>query len=65
MPNDPSLKGLKVMIIPPVAGSKVYKYVAAASQDPAAAKAELGAVKKKFPEAFLVKIDGDSVTRVK
>jgi N-acetylmuramoyl-L-alanine amidase len=65
MPNDPSLKGLKVMIIPPAAGSKVYKYVAAASQDPAAAKAELGAVKKKFPEAFLVKIDGDSVTRVK
>ena len=62
--NDSALKGLEVMIVPPAAGSRIYKYVAAASDDPAAAKAKLSAVRKKFPEAFLVKVEGSSVTRI-
>lgn len=63
--NDPALKGLKVEIVPPSDGGKVYKYVAAWSDDLSEAKAQVAAVKKKFPDAFLVKVEGSVVSRVK
>lgn len=63
--NDPALKGLKVEIVPPVDGGKVYKYVAAWSEDLSTAKAQVAAVRKKFPDAFLVKVEGNVVSRVK
>ena len=63
--NDPALKGLKVEIVPPVDGGKIYKYVAAWSDDLSAAKAQVAAVRKKFPDAFLVKVEGNVVSRVK
>ena len=63
--NDPALKGLKVEIVPPADGGKVYKYVAAWSDDLSEAKAQVAAVKKKFPDAFLVKVEGSVVSRVK
>jgi N-acetylmuramoyl-L-alanine amidase len=63
--NDPAHKGLKVEIVPPTDGGKVYKYVAAWSDDLSEAKAQVAAVKKKFPDAFLVKVEGSVVSRVK
>lgn len=63
--GDPALKGLSVEVIPPAAGGKVYKYVAAWSDDLQEARQQLQAVRKKFPDAFLVKVDGNEVSRVK
>lgn len=63
--NDPALKGLAVQIVPPVAGGKVYKYVAAWSDSLEGAKSQLSSVRKKFPDAFLVKVDGNDVSRIK
>lgn len=64
-PKDPALKGLSVEIVAPAEGSSIYKYVAAWSDDLASAKAQLPAVRKKFPDAFLVKVEGNTVSRVK
>ena len=63
--NDPALKGLKVEIIPPTEGGNIYKYVAAWSEDLSSAKAQVAVVRKKFPDAFLVKVEGNVVSRVK
>ena len=63
--NDPALKGLSVEIVQPAAGTSIYKYVAAWSDNLDAAKSQLAAVRKKFPDAFLVQVDGTTVTRVK
>jgi N-acetylmuramoyl-L-alanine amidase len=63
--SDPALKGLKVRIVPPAEGGKIYKYVTAWSDELSDAKAQLSVVKKKFPDAFLVKVDGSNVTRIK
>jgi N-acetylmuramoyl-L-alanine amidase len=65
IPNDPAFKGLSVEAIPPAEGGKIYKYVAAWSDDLESAKAQLAAVRKKFPDAFLVKVEGNTVSRVK
>lgn len=64
-PNDAALKGLSVVAIPPAEGGKIYKYVAAWSDDLESAKAQLAAVRKKFPDAFLVMVEGNTVSRVK
>ncbi len=63
--KDPALKGLSVKIIPPVDGGKIYKYVAAWSETLPEAKAQLSSVRKKFPDAFVVKVEGNTVSRVK
>ena len=63
--KDPALKGLSVEIIPPSDGGKIYKYVAAWSDSLEGAKAQLSSVRRKFPDAFLVKVDGNVVSRVK
>lgn len=63
--TDPALKGLAVEIVPPASGSSMYKYVAAWSDSLEKAKSQLSAVRKKFPDAFLVKVEGNDVSRVK
>lgn len=63
--GDSALKGLDVEIVPPAGGGKIYKYVAAWSDSLDGAKAQLAAIRKKFPDAFLVKVDGNDVSRVK
>lgn len=63
--KDPALKGLSVEIVPPTDGGKIYKYVAAWSESLEGAKSQLSSIRKKFPDAFLVKIEGNIVSRVK
>lgn len=63
--KDPALKGLSVEIVPPADGGKIYKYVAAWSESLEEAKSQLSSIRKKFPDAFLVKIEGNIVSRVK
>lgn len=63
--TDPALKGLAVEIVPPASGSSMYKYVAAWSDSLEKAKSQLSSVRKKFPDAFLVKVEGNDVSRVK
>lgn len=63
-PGDPALKGLKVEILK-AEGSNIYKYVTGKYATRAEAAAQLGAVRKKFPEAFLVVVDGNEVKRSK
>lgn len=62
--GDPALKGLKTEAVK-TEGSNIYKYITAKSADKATAAAQLAGVKKKFPEAFLVEVEGDVVTRTK
>ena len=63
--DDPALKGLSVEIVPPAEGGKIYKYVAGASDTLEKAKSKLASVRKKFPDAFLVKVEGSEVTRIR
>ena len=63
--GDSALKGLDVEILPPAEGGKIYKYVAAWSDSLEGAASQLSAVRKKFPDAFLVKVEGNDVSRVK
>ena len=63
--KDSALKGLSVEIVPPADGGKIYKYVAAWSESLEGAKSQLSSIRKKFPDAFLVKIEGNIVSRVK
>ena len=63
--KDPAFKGLAVEMVPPSDGGKIYKYVAAWSDSLEGARSQLSSVRKKFPDAFLVKIEGNVVSRVK
>lgn len=58
--GDSALKGLKVRAIK-AEGSSIYKYVYGKHQTRQGAVAELQAVRKKFPEAFVVVVNGDQV----
>ncbi len=62
--SDPALKGLSAK---PVKGmnSNIYKYVCGRYGTHEEAKAQLPAIKKKFPEAFVVKVEGDNVNIVR
>ena len=62
--NDPALKGLSVEMVK-AEGSSVYKYVTAKSDSKEGAMSQLSTVRKKFPEAFLVKVEGVKVERIK
>ena len=46
-------------------GKKSYKYVYGNFKTKDKAASELGSVRKKFPEAFVVKVSGTTVTRAK
>lgn len=58
--GDSALKGLQVQAVK-AEGSSIYKYIYGKHATRAAAAAELSAVKKKFPEAFVVEVNGDNV----
>ena len=62
--GDPALKGLKAEAVK-AGGSSIYKYVTARSEKREKAASQLASVRKKFPEAFLVEVDGDVVRRCK
>lgn len=58
--GDPALKGLNVDAIK-ADGSSIYKYVYGNFSSREKAVSELASVRKKFPEAFVVEICGNSV----
>lgn len=58
--GDSALKGLQVQAVK-AEGSSIYKYIYGKHATRAAAAAELATVRKKFPEAFIVEVDGDNV----
>lgn len=62
--SDPALKGLKAEAIK-AEGSNIYKYVTAKSSTKESAASQLPGVKKKFPEAFVVEVEGSVVKRAK
>ena len=62
--GDPAFKGLDVNAVK-AADSNIYKYVAGPYQDKDVALKMLQDVKRKFPEAFLVKVEGTAVTRIR
>ena len=62
--GDPALKGLKAEALR-TEGSGIYKYVTARSATREGAEAQLADVRKKFPEAFLVEVEGNIVKRSK
>ncbi len=62
--GDPALKGLKIQAVK-AEGSSIYKYVCGMHGSKEDAAAQLPAIRKKFPEAFVVKVEGNNVSRVK
>lgn len=62
--DDPALKGLKAEAVK-ADDSNIYKYVTAKSSDKETAAAQLSTVRKKFPEAFLVEVEGNIAKRSK
>lgn len=62
--SDPGLKGLSAQALK-AEGTNIYKYVYGTFTTKEEAKAQLQNVRKKFPEAFVVKVSGNMVTRVK
>lgn len=62
--GDAAFKGLSAEAVK-AEDSTIYKYVVARSDSKEGAQAKLAEVKKKFPEAFVVKVTGDKVERVK
>lgn len=62
--GDPALKGLEVQAVK-AADSNVYKYVCGKHATRQLAEERLSSVRKKFPDAFVVKVSGDKVSRVK
>jgi len=60
--NDPAFKGLRAVAIKST-GSSIYKYVTARSASRSSAEGQLKDVRKKFPEAFVVEVNGNVVER--
>lgn len=62
--GDKALKGLEVQPVK-ADDSNIYKYVYGVFGTKGEAAARLSDVRKKFPEAFVVKVSGTTVTRAK
>lgn len=62
--DDSAFKGLKVNAIK-AEGSSIYKYVTARSSSVDEATLQLKTVRKKFPEAFVVRVEGGNVEIVR
>lgn len=62
--GDPALKGLEIQAVK-APNSNIYKYVTGVYPNRDAAAAKLAEVRKKFPEAFLVKVEGTTVVRLR
>ena len=60
--GDPALKELEVEILK-AEGSSIFRYVTAKSTSREKAASQLGNVRRKFPEAFIVEVDGNDVKR--
>ena len=63
-PDDSALKGLDVRALK-ADDSKIYRYVYGVFPAKSEAVSQLQMVRKKFPEAFVVKVSGNNVTRTK
>ena len=62
--GDPSFKGLDVHHVK-TPGSDIIRYVTGKWQTSAAASKNLESVRKKFPDAYMVQVSGNKITRVK
>lgn len=62
--GDPSFKGLDVHHLK-TPGSDIIRYITGKWQTSAAASKNLESVRKKFPDAYMVQVSGDKITRVK
>lgn len=62
--NDPAFKGLNTHAVKS-STSNIYKYIYGKYTTKSEASSRLAEVRKKFPEAFLVKVTGSDVERVK
>ena len=62
--RDSAFKGLEARGVK-AAGSNVYKYVCGRYATRQEASQHLQSVRRKFPDAFIVKVTGDKVERVK
>lgn len=58
--NDPWFKGLRPSKF---SSGSLYKYVVETGENPDDAKKKLSTIKSSFPQAFVVKIEGEKVTR--
>lgn len=47
-----------------IQGPKLYKYILSVSDDLDKVKSQLSTIKNKYPDAFLVKIEGGNITRL-
>lgn len=63
-PGDAAFKGYKAEALK-APDSRIYKYVTARSSTAQEAKSQLQQVRRKFPEAFPVKVTGTTVERIK
>ena len=62
--RDPALKGLSVHSVK-AEGSSIYKYIYGKFASGKAASDDLSKVREKFPQAFVVKVNGTKVEPVK
>lgn len=62
--SDPAFKGLDCHFVK-AESSTIYKYIYGKFATPAEAKAALTGARKKFPEAFVVEVEGVNVKRCK
>ena len=62
--GDPALKGLEIQAVK-APESNIYKYITGIYPDRDTAASKLAEVRKKFPEAFLVKVEGTTVVRLR
>ena len=62
--GDPALKGLEVTALK-ADNSSVYKYIYGMYATPEQAREALSAVRKKFPEAFPVKVKGNQISKIR
>ena len=62
--GDPALKGLEIQAVK-APESNIYKYITGVYPDRDTAASKLAEVRKKFPEAFLVKVERTTVVRLR
>ena len=60
--GDKSFMGYKHLAVP---AGKMYRYIVAVGESLEGAKTELTKISKKYPDAFIVSVEGEKVTRVK
>ncbi|MBO4606106.1 MAG: N-acetylmuramoyl-L-alanine amidase [Bacteroidales bacterium] len=61
--GDPRLLGYK-LLVKKSANGKLYRHVIGISETKEEARSKMASISKKYPDCFLVKIEGDSVSRV-